>query len=166
VTGIGGERRLALRSIRVVEFPDLDGAFIEIVEQACIDTHPAEVLPKGLPVSAAAADRAVVNTDHPVAPDIGCRLTGNAHLVGREISHAPGKPPTQRAVTVRNPCGLARQFYVHLAAVAASVNAHGHLYSPVWNIGKRDGADQPLCRSPAWNIVRKSGNRFSAIAMR
>jgi len=137
MAGIGGERRLALRSIRVVEFPDLDGAFIEIVKQACIDAHPAEVLSKGLPVGSAAADWAVVNADHSIAPDIGGRLTRNAHLVRRKISHAPGEPPTQRAVTVRNPCGPARQFYPHLAAVAASVNAHGRLYSPVWNIGKR-----------------------------
>ena len=66
-----GKGRLA----GVVEFPDLDGAFIEAVEQACIDAHLAEVFPKRLPVGSAAAGWAVVNADHPVAPDIGCRFT-------------------------------------------------------------------------------------------
>lgn len=60
--------------IRIVEFPHLDGAFIEIVEQACIDAHLAEIFPKRLPVGAAAADWTVVNADHSIAPDIGCRL--------------------------------------------------------------------------------------------
>jgi hypothetical protein len=42
----------------VVELPDLHGAFIEIVEQACIDAHLAEVFPKRLPVGSAAAGTA------------------------------------------------------------------------------------------------------------
>ena len=60
--------------IRVVEFPDLDLAFIEVVELACIDAHLAEVFSKRLPVGATTADWAVVNADHPITPDIGCRL--------------------------------------------------------------------------------------------
>lgn len=60
--------------IRVVELPHLDGLFVERVEQAGVDAHFTEIFPKGLPVSAAAADWAVVNTDHSIAPDIGRRL--------------------------------------------------------------------------------------------
>ena len=59
---------------RVVEFPHFDGAFIESVEQSCFDAHPAEILSERLPVGAAAADRAVVDTDHSIAPNIGGRL--------------------------------------------------------------------------------------------
>ena len=64
---------LSRTSLRVVELPYLDGTFVEIVEQACIDTHFAEVFPKGLPMSAAAADWTVVNADHSIAPDISRR---------------------------------------------------------------------------------------------
>ena len=60
--------------IGVVEFSDLDGAFVEIIKQACIDTHLAKVLSKGLPVRAAAAGWAVVNADHLIAPDVGFRF--------------------------------------------------------------------------------------------
>lgn len=60
--------------VRIVELPDLDGAFIETVEKARIDAHLAEIFAKRLPVRPAAAGRAVVNADHPVAPDIGRRL--------------------------------------------------------------------------------------------
>lgn len=65
---------MELGLIGVVEFSDFDGAFIEIVEQARIDAHLAEIFPKRLPVGSAAADRTVVNADHSIAPDIGCRL--------------------------------------------------------------------------------------------
>ena len=63
------------RLSRVVDFPDLDGAFIEIVEQAGIDPHLAEVLAKRLPVCATAANWTVMDADHSIAPDIGFRLT-------------------------------------------------------------------------------------------
>lgn len=112
---------------RIVEFPHLDSAFVEIIEQACIDAHFAEVFPKSFPVGAATADRAVVDSDHSIAPDIGCRLARNAHLVRREIGYSPCEPTTQRAVAVRDPFGLARKLYLNVAAVAASVNAHGAL---------------------------------------
>lgn len=59
---------------RIIDFPDLGGAFIEIVEQACIDPHFTKIFPEGLPVSTATADWTVVNTNHSIAPDIGCRL--------------------------------------------------------------------------------------------
>jgi hypothetical protein len=49
------------RLIRIVEFAHLDGALVEIVEQAGVDAHLAEILPKRLPVRAAAAGRAVVD---------------------------------------------------------------------------------------------------------
>ena len=68
----GGQLVLGLTGI--VELPDLDSAFIKIVEQPGIDAHFAEVFPKRLPVGSAAADRAVVNADHSIAPDISCRL--------------------------------------------------------------------------------------------
>ncbi len=45
----------------------LDSAFIEIVEQACIDAHLAEIFSRTLPMGAAAADGAVMNADHSVA---------------------------------------------------------------------------------------------------
>ncbi len=60
--------------IGVIEFSNLDGVFIEIVKQARIDAHLAEVFPKRLPVGSAAADWTVVNANHSIAPDIGCRL--------------------------------------------------------------------------------------------
>ena len=67
-----GRKTLALSLVtRIIEFPNLDGAFIETVEQARIDAHLAEVFPKRLPVCSAAADRAVVNANHSIAPDIG-----------------------------------------------------------------------------------------------
>ena len=71
-----GKRTLAMGLIvRIVEFSDLDGAFIEIVEQACIDAHLAEIFAERLPVGAAAADWTMVNADHSIAPDISDRLT-------------------------------------------------------------------------------------------
>ena len=60
--------------LRIVEFPHLDGVFIEIVEQACIDPHFPKIFPESLPVRTAAADWTVVNADHSIAPDIGRRL--------------------------------------------------------------------------------------------
>ena len=39
--------------IRIVEFPHLDGAFIEIIEQARVDAHLAEIFAEGLPVGPA-----------------------------------------------------------------------------------------------------------------
>lgn len=113
--------------IRVVEFPDLDGTFVEIVEQACVDAHLAEVLPKSLPVGAAAADRAMMNADHSIAPDIGRRLAGNAYLIRREIGDTPCEPAAEGAIAVCNPLGLAWQLDLNVAAVTASVNAHGDL---------------------------------------
>ncbi len=65
---------LSRTSFRIVELPYLDDTFVEIVEQACIDTHFSEVFPKGLPMSAAAADWTMVNADHSITPDIGRRL--------------------------------------------------------------------------------------------
>ena len=86
---------LGLNLISVVEFPNFDGAFIEIIKQSRIDPHFAEVLAKRPPVSSAAADRAVVNADHSVAPDIGFRLAGNMDMFRREVSHTPCEPPTK-----------------------------------------------------------------------
>jgi len=75
MTGMVGKLTLAMGlTIRIFEFPNLDGAFIEIVEQSCIDSHLAEVFPKRLPVGAAATDWTVVNADHSITPDIGYRL--------------------------------------------------------------------------------------------
>ena len=104
---MGGKLMLALGLISVVDLSNFDGAFVEIVEQACIDAHLAEVLPKRLPVCATAADWTVVDADHSITPDIGRRLARNAHLVRREIGDTPCEPTTERAVTVRNPRGLA-----------------------------------------------------------
>ena len=76
MSAMGGKPTFALGlNIRIVEFPHFDGAFIKIVEQARIDAHLAEIFAKRLPVCATAADRTVVNADHSIAPDIGCRLT-------------------------------------------------------------------------------------------
>ena len=72
---MGGKPTFALGlNIRIVEFPHLDGAFIETVKQARIDAHLAEIFSKRLPVGAAAADWTMVNADHSIAPHIGCRL--------------------------------------------------------------------------------------------
>lgn len=61
-------------TISVVKHPNLNGAFIESVEQARIDADLAEIFAQRLPVRAAAADRAVVNADHFITPDIGHRV--------------------------------------------------------------------------------------------
>ena len=53
----------------VVELPDMDDAFIEIVKQARIDSHLAKIPAKRVPMSTAAAHRTMVNTDHVIAPD-------------------------------------------------------------------------------------------------
>ncbi len=74
MSAMGGKRTLALGLIGIVELFDLDGAFIEIIKQACIDAHLAEVFPKRLPVGPAAADWTMVNANHLIAPDIGCRF--------------------------------------------------------------------------------------------
>ncbi len=71
MSAMGGKRTLEPGLIRIVEFSDLDGAFIEIVKQARIDAHLAEVLSKRLPVGSAAADWTVVNANHSIAPNIG-----------------------------------------------------------------------------------------------
>ena len=123
MSGKGGKATLA----GVVEFPDLDGAFIETVEQARIDAHLPEVFAERLPVGPAAADRAVVDADHPIAPDIGCRLTRNAHLLWREIGDPPCEPATEGAVAVRDPRRRAWRLYADLAAMTASVDGHGRL---------------------------------------
>ena len=65
---------MALGLFRIVEFSNLDSGFIEAVKQARIDAHLAEILAKRLPMGPAAADRAMVNADHPITPDIGLRL--------------------------------------------------------------------------------------------
>jgi hypothetical protein len=113
--------------VRVVEFPDLDDALIEIVEQAGIDAHLAEVLTEGLPVGSAAADGAVVDANHPIAPDIGRRLTRNAHLIWWEIRDPPREPATEGAVAVRNPRRRTCQLYAYVAAMTASEGGHGNL---------------------------------------
>ena len=124
---MGGKRTPALASVGIVEVSDLDGAFIEIIKQACINAHLAEVFPKRLPVGSAAADWTVVNANHSIAPHIGFRLARNAHLVRRKIGHSPCEPTTEGAVTVCNPRRLAWQLYSDVAAVAASLNGHSNL---------------------------------------
>jgi hypothetical protein len=71
----GELQTLAMHLIfRVIELPHLYGSFIEVVEQACIDTHPAEILTERLPVGAAAAGRTVMYADHSIPSDTGGRL--------------------------------------------------------------------------------------------
>ena len=125
---MGGKRTLTPNLlVRIDELPDLDGTFIEIVEQARINAHLVEMIPMRVPVGAAAADWTMVNADHSIAPDIGCRLTGNAYLVRWKIGRTPCEPATEGAVTVCNPLGLVWQFDPHVAAVAASLNAHNDM---------------------------------------
>ena len=112
---------------RIVELPDLDGAFIEAVQQARVDAHLAEVLAKRLPMSSAAADRTVVDADHSVAPDICGGFSRNGHLVRRKICDPPRELPTERAIAIRNPLRLVRNLDPHVAAVTAAVNAHGDI---------------------------------------
>lgn len=120
-------RRAWSQSRCVVELSDLDGAFIEIVEQARIDAHLAKILAKRLPMSAAAAHRTMVDTDHVIAPDIGDGFTRYANIGRRVVSGAPGSSATQRAITVRHPSRQARQFDPHVAAVTASFDGHSDL---------------------------------------
>ena len=111
----------------VVDLPDLDGAFVEIIEQTCIDAHFTKVLTERLPVGSAAAGRTVMDADHSVAPDIGFRLAGNADLIGREICNPPGKPTAQGAVAVSNPCRGAEGLDTNFAAMTTSIDGHGRL---------------------------------------
>ena len=113
--------------VQVFEAADLDAGVGEAVEQAGVDAHAAEVLAQGLPVGSAAAGGAVVDADHPIAPDIGDRLAQDAHLVRWEIGDPPREPATEGAVAVRNPRGSARQLHPHVAAMTASVDSHGDL---------------------------------------
>lgn len=115
------------RSPGVVELPDLDEMFIEAVEQPGVDAHRAEILAEGLPMRAAPADRAMVDADHAIAPDVGDGLAGHAHVVRRIISDALGGPATERAVAVRDPCRRSRHLDPHGAAMTASLNSHGDL---------------------------------------
>ena len=55
----------------VVHLSDLDSGFIESIKQAGIDAHPAKVLAQRLPMCPAAADRAMMDANHAVTPDIG-----------------------------------------------------------------------------------------------
>jgi hypothetical protein len=59
---------------RIIEFSYLYGAFIEIVEQACIDTHSAKIFTERFPMGAAAANWTMVYADRSITPDIGFRL--------------------------------------------------------------------------------------------
>ncbi|HXH00373.1 MAG TPA: hypothetical protein VNI79_08180 [Sphingomicrobium sp.] len=93
--------------IRVVEISNLESAFVICIEQAGIDSHLSKVFAEGLPVGSTPANWTMVNADHSIAPDIGFRLAGNAHLARREISHTPRKPTTKGTVTVCNPLRLA-----------------------------------------------------------
>lgn len=68
---MGGDASSSLGLIRIVEFSNLDCVFIEIIEQAGIDAHFAKVFAQRLPVSSAATGRAVMDANHPIAPDIG-----------------------------------------------------------------------------------------------
>lgn len=128
LTVAGGRRRANAGRLRaligVVELSDLDGLFIEPVEQARVNAHFAEILPKGLPVRAAAANGAMVDADHAIAPDIGGRFPCNFHLIRREIGDAPCQPTTERTITVRHPFWLPWQLDPDVSAMAASVNAH------------------------------------------
>ena len=144
-------RRSLSSPVHVVELPDFDGAFIEIVEQAGVDAHLTEVLAKRLPVGAAAAGRAVVNADHSVTPDIGHRLTGYAHLLRREIGDPPGQPAAQRAIAVRNPFGRPRQLNPNLAAVTASINAHARSLVGIWEWPQLGGIPKGRFRVRNWN---------------
>jgi hypothetical protein len=68
----GGKRTLPMDLIfRIIELPHLDSAFIEIIEQTCIDAHFAEILTERLPVCATTADWTVMYANHSITPDIG-----------------------------------------------------------------------------------------------
>ena len=84
-----------------------------------------EWLAQRLPMRAAAADRAVVDADHPITPDKSGRLAGNAHVFGRKIRDPPRQPMAKRAIALRHPRRHAGHLDPHIAAVTASLNAHG-----------------------------------------
>ncbi len=56
MSALGGKQTLVLGLARIVALPNLNSAFIEIIEQARVDAHFTEVFPKSLPVGSAAAD--------------------------------------------------------------------------------------------------------------
>src|SRR5918995_202611 len=110
--------------IGVVELPDFDRGLVEVVEQACVDAHLTGILAEGPPVRSASARRAVMDADHPVTPDVSRRFSSDGDLVRREIGDAPRELSTERAIAVGHPRGLVRNFDLHLAAMAAAMNAH------------------------------------------
>src|SRR6476469_7522180 len=75
--------------VGVVEKPRFHLVGVEVVEEASVDAHPAEILAERSPVGQTSTARAMVNSDHLIAPDICLRLTGHSHLVGPVISNQP-----------------------------------------------------------------------------
>lgn len=129
--------RITLRAI--INLAHLYGALVKAIQQARVDAHLAEVPSERLPVRAAATNRAMMDTDHPVPPDVGRRLTGNVHVGGRVVGNPPCKPATERTVAICDPFRCAREFHLYVAAVAASMSVHAILSIPVWGSGN-DGA--------------------------
>lgn len=90
--GRNSETQMAAREplfVGVVEKPRLHLVGVEAVEEASVDAHPAKILAQSGPVSQTSTARAMVNSDHLIAPDICLRLTGHFHLFGPVISNQP-----------------------------------------------------------------------------
>lgn len=90
--GRNSETPMAAREplfVGVVEKPRLHLVGVEAVEEASVDAHPAKILAQSGPVGQTSTARAMVNSDHLIAPDICLRLTGHFHLFGPVISNQP-----------------------------------------------------------------------------
>ena len=103
------------------------------VEQARVDANPAVAHPRlilgcppdtlrvSLPVRVASALRAMVERDHPVAPDVRYRLAADPDLpVVGIISHQRATPPAEAAIAPPEPFGRARHLDRDGATVAGT----------------------------------------------
>src|SRR6185369_2292761 len=89
------------------------------VEQPGIDPYPAVAFARAAPVGEAAAGRAMVQRDHPVAPNVGHGLAfdPDCAVVGI-IGHHRADPAAEAAIAPAEPLGRARHLDLHRPAVA------------------------------------------------
>lgn len=113
--------------LRIIKLPDFNCIFVEIIQQAGVDPHFAEILLKRLPMGATATGRAMMDADHAVAPHIGLGFARYCDLFGRIIGNAPPRPATQRAITICHPTRRNWQFDTDIPTVTASGDAHHFL---------------------------------------
>lgn len=145
--GLGHDRHLNRPSPRIIELAHLHRPRVEPLEQPRVHPHLPEILAQRLPVRPAAAGRAVMDADHPIAPDIGDGLPLHVHLGVGIIGDQPRQLAAQRAVARAHPIGRARDRDRHRAAMAAPFHAHLLLHAPT--ISKDAASGKPLAIAPA-----------------